>query len=170
MDATIQSLKLIQEPRFFETERGFQGQFNTVLQDFLIRRRILPGKYIVEEEYQKTTKHHGSSLRPDIIIHRPSVNPRKNNLCVYAFKRRASVTAAQNDFKKLQEMLDKLDYEIAVFINIDSKKHYLGQCLGKQDGRIHAFAIWRINRRVNVVHAGWKGGRISKSTYRSVVQ
>lgn len=166
LDATIQTLKRVQEPRFFETERGFQGYFSTILHNVLTKRKILPDKYIVEEEYQKTKGRHDTSLRPDLIIHRPadSANPRRNNLCVYLLKRHASGKAAQKDFEKLQKMFEKLDYEIGVFINIDSKKHHLDLWSGGRNEQVHAFAVWRSKKSVMVLHAAWKNGRIFEVT------
>jgi hypothetical protein len=64
------ALKSIHEPRFFETERGFQGELLVQLAKRL-REAAFPGDPVVEQEYQKTIPSHGIKIRPDIIIHVP---------------------------------------------------------------------------------------------------
>lgn len=54
INATIQSLRLIRNPRFFSTERGFQGEFFCALQNILIEQGIIDESNILEMEYQKS--------------------------------------------------------------------------------------------------------------------
>jgi hypothetical protein len=64
------ALLAITEPRFFGTERGYQGALIAELQQRLADVR-LPGDPIVEQEYQKRISAHGIRIRPDIIMHVP---------------------------------------------------------------------------------------------------
>jgi hypothetical protein len=59
----------ITSPRFYATERGYQGALNAALYNAL--GSVIPDDYIIEEEYQKKISQHGIALRPDIIIHSP---------------------------------------------------------------------------------------------------
>lgn len=119
-----QSLESIREPRFFETERGFQGELLVHL-----RNRIefagLPGDPIVEQEYQKTLPSHGLNIRPDIIVHIPFERGRverrdQGNFVAIELKRRSTENEARDDFAKLQQMREVLGYALTIFINIDS--------------------------------------------------
>lgn len=62
----------ITQPRLYETERAFQGEFLANLRDALPEVG-LPGQAIVEQEYQKRYREHGIVVRPDIIIHVPTL-------------------------------------------------------------------------------------------------
>ncbi len=82
-----EALAAIVQPRFFETERGFQGQF---LLEFGKRLR-LTDQAIIEQEHQKTLLAHGLNLRPDVILHEPFDPVRHRtgptgNLAIIAFK------------------------------------------------------------------------------------
>lgn len=80
-------LTSIKQPRFNETERGFQGEFLALLRETLPEVG-LPGDAIVEQEYQKRIREHGITLRSDISVHIPAPvggNRRRNNFrsCCY---------------------------------------------------------------------------------------
>lgn len=128
IEATVASLKSISTKRFYKTERGFQGRLYCALQTELDGRSVLTKDLILEMEYQKGARH-GTTQRPDIIMHIPveiskaAIN--ENNHAVWALKRRASRNKAKEDYCKLNEMFRGLNYQYGFFINIDSKYHYL---------------------------------------------
>ena len=74
MDQTIirainLALDKVNHQRFFESERGFQGEFKSNLKAEL--GIGLQADTIIEDEHQKRLKDHGLRLRPDLIIHVP---------------------------------------------------------------------------------------------------
>jgi len=69
--ATLAALKEVRHPRFFENERGYQGQLYCQLQAQLRQRGLLDGGAILELEYQKSSRH-GTGQRPDIVFHIPA--------------------------------------------------------------------------------------------------
>jgi hypothetical protein len=78
---------------------------------------------IVEQEYQKRLPDHGIRVRPDIIIHIPTLvggNRRLGNFAVFELNLRAGEIEAREDFANLDAVLGALDYPLGVFINIDS--------------------------------------------------
>jgi hypothetical protein len=86
-----ESLAAITAPRFFQTERGYQGALLTQLD----RRLRLPDHAIIEQEYQKQAGLHGLTIRPDIIIHEPFDPGRhagrtEGNLAAVELKRKAT--------------------------------------------------------------------------------
>jgi hypothetical protein len=115
------SLAAITAPRFFETERGYQGQLLVELH----ARLPLRNPAIVEQEYQKQAGLHRLTIRPDIIIHEP-FDPQRHaartdgNFAVMELKCRATAAAAVHDFRSLGLMLNVLRYRIGFFINIDA--------------------------------------------------
>jgi len=158
ISATIEALQSVCENRFYQTERGYQGRFYCALQKALDDRGILNGDVILELEYQKSAKH-GLNQRPDIILHIPAElnegNREINNFAVYALKRRASRSTAQEDFGKLDEMFERLNYPIGIFINIDSTLHHINNYSGNFKSRIIAFSVKRINNTISIKQATW---------------
>ena len=61
---------MITEPRFFATERGFQGELLAELRARL-HEAYFPGDPVVEQEYQKRMREHDIRIRPDLIVHIP---------------------------------------------------------------------------------------------------
>jgi hypothetical protein len=125
LSSVRESLAAIRQPRFFETECGYQGQLLVQLD----ARLRLSNAAIVEQEYQKQAQTHGLNIRPDIIIHEPFDPERHHtradgNFAVLELKRRASPTDAFGDFQNLAQMLDVLRYRLGIFINIDSRMTY----------------------------------------------
>lgn len=143
VEATEEALRAVREPRFFRSERGFQGRFYCALQEALDHRRLLDEPRVLEIEYQKSTKHR-TTQRPDVILHVPAeeqgASVAENNFAVWALKRRASRSAARGDFQKLDEMIDRLGYEFGVFVNIDSGEHRKEAYCGNHSDRISAVA------------------------------
>jgi hypothetical protein len=117
------ALDKVKHQRFFENERGSQGEFKSNLKEEL--GIVLPADTIIEDEHQKRLKDHGLRLRPDLIIHVPydktrNPNRKSGNYVVFALKRRATENVAVEEFEKLDKMIKVLDYKLGVFINIDS--------------------------------------------------
>lgn len=148
-----ETLSLISHSRFFETERGFQGQLNALLVQNL--KGIVPNQYVVEEEYQKRFKAHGIKIRPDIIIHAPfEPNTHKDrsegNFAVIQIKLKASEKDAREDFEKLNLMFEKLNYPLGIFINISSDETHYRNYEGKFVDRLHCFSV-ELNRTKGVI-------------------
>jgi hypothetical protein len=148
MDALIQairdSLAAITTPRFYETERGYQGELYAEL-----RKRLpiieMEGA-IIEQEYQKRMKDHGFRIRPDLIIHVPfegsGLGSRaEGNFVVIELKHRASLKNAHVDFANLSAMCEALDYPLGVFINIASTDTHFANYEGPHRERLLAFAV-----------------------------
>lgn len=143
------SLKAINEERFFSTERGYQGQLLSELDRRLKIKKIFLGDSVVEQEYQKTLKQHGIYKRPDIIIHIPyrdGIHPsrRYGNYVVIQLKLNATNDKkAKEDFDKLDLMFNKnkLDYPIGIFLNINSDKTFFDSYSGDYKNRLHCFAV-----------------------------
>lgn len=118
VEATIRALSVVNHVRFFKSERGYQGRFFCELEAFLYEYGVLSDSTILEMEYQKTTQH-GTSQRPDIILHIPveasGAAVGENNFAVWALKHRASAFKAQEDFGKLDEMFEYLCYPLGIF-------------------------------------------------------
>ena len=145
LEATVEALRAVTQPRFFRSERGYQGRFYCALQEALDRRGVLEGGSILEMEYQKARRQQ-MTQRPDIILHIPAEESGApvwdNNLAVFALKRKASPgRETLADFAKMEEMCDRLRYPLAVFINVDASVHHLGLYSGRFRDRVHAFAV-----------------------------
>ena len=157
----ISALRRVAHPRFFETERGFQGAFQANLTAAL--GDLLPPKAILEEEYQKRISSHGIRRRPDVIIHVPTPpggNRRAGNFAVFALKRQASSVVAQQDFEALDAMFEALDYPFGAFINIGLEYTHADQYRGGFSDRIHFFAVWHGDGQTHVSHARICDGRL----------
>lgn len=152
-----ESLRAIVEPRFYKTERGFQGQLlvelSRRLPDYLFQSHA-----VIEQEHQKTVQKHNLKIRPDIIIHQPfdsaiHTSRRDGNFAVIALKLKAGPKRATEDFVSLQSMLTVLHYPIGIFINIShSLPHEKCICTGAH-GRIIAFATRLKEGHVQVIEA-----------------
>lgn len=110
IESTISALGTISAPRFFKSERGYQGIFYCKLYEEFESHGLVNEDLIVEMEYQKSARH-GLSQRPDIIFHIPVEHSGgdivENNYAVWSLKARANEEAAQEDFEKLDEMFEK---------------------------------------------------------------
>lgn len=165
INATIRSLSLITTPRLFRTERGYQGEFFCALQNILKEQGIIDGDIILEMEYQKSQRH-GIHQRPDIILHVPAeisrANVSENNFAVWALKHRSSQKSALEDFRKLDEMFDVLEYPLGFFINIDSARHYFDEYKGDFVDRLVAFAVQLCEDGVSIKMAYWNNNAIAE--------
>lgn len=153
------ALHRVTPARFFESERGFQAEFLANLRATLPAAR-LPGDPIVEQEYQKRLKEHGIRLRPDIIIHVPTLpggDRREGNFAAFALKLAAGTAKARMAFEALDAVLHALDYPLGVFVNIASQKTHAEQYRGQYPDRIHCFAVWRNEDQVHLRHAYYRG-------------
>ena len=134
----------INHPRFYNTERGFQGMF---LSELIQRLPCLQWKGpIIEQEYQKKMKDHGIRIRPDIIIHvlfdKSLHNTRtEGNFVVFELKLNASESEALQDLEKLSKMCEVLRYPLDIFINISTTTTHLSQFQGIYKEKLHAFAV-----------------------------
>jgi hypothetical protein len=161
IEQVVDALRAVVNPRFFDTERGFQGAFQANLGAALGDR--LPPEVIVEEEYQKRIKIHGIRRRPDVIVHvptQPGNDRRVGNLAVFALKLRATPTEARHDFAALDAMFRALDYPMGAFINIGNDRTHAELYQGVYPGRIHMFAVWQIDGRTRVRHARHHDGHV----------
>lgn len=117
------ALTAINNPRFFETERGFQGELIAHLAALQ-----LPDQAILEQEYQKRQREHGLTIRPDIIIHEP-YDPKRHaartegNYAVLELKLNATPGEALEDFHSLATMIKVLHYPLGIFVNICFRCH-----------------------------------------------
>lgn len=147
-----ESLGSIAAPRFFETERGFQGE----LLAQLARRVQLAEPAIVEQEYQKQQQKHGLTIRPDIIIHEPFDPQRhadrtRGNLAVVELKLNATEAEATQDFQNLAAMLRVLRYPIGIFVNIGTTLTYGDLVPHEARGRIVSFAVSLVEGSAHVI-------------------
>lgn len=165
IDATIQSLRSIRNPRLFRTERGYQGELFCELQNILKEQGIVDGVNILEMEYQKSQRH-GIRQRPDIILHVPAeisgVSVKENNFAVWALKHKSSTEDAIDDFRKLNDMFAVLEYPLGFFVNIDSATHHFGNYEGEFVDRLVTFAIRLDDGDVSIKMAYWNNNVIEE--------
>jgi hypothetical protein len=156
LEATVEALNTVAEPRFFRTERGYHGRFYCMLQAALDRRGLLDDGAILEMEYQKSERHK-LNQRPDIIFHVPAeesgASVTANNFAVFALKWRASRAEAMEDFRKLDEICDRLGYPLAIFINVASERTHREHYAGQYDSRLRTFGVVLENGTPRVVQA-----------------
>lgn len=144
LESTNSALRQLTEPRYFRTERGFQGRFYCALQLALDKNNVLESPPILEMEYQKSGRH-GLSQRPDIILHVPAEDSGAGvaayNYAVWALKLKASPSGAEDDFRKLDDMFSLLDYPLGIFVNIDATDHRREVYSGKFSDRLYTVAV-----------------------------
>jgi hypothetical protein len=127
-----EALLAIREPRFYSTERGYQGKLLAELEKRLPGLN-LPGNPVVEQEYQKRVPDHGLNIRPDILIHIPFERAatefsNEGNFVAIEIKRRATYLEARGDFDSLHRLSQALKYPLTIFLNIDSDQtHFQAQ-------------------------------------------
>ena len=153
LDTLRDSIRAITDRRYFSTERGYQGQLIAELNSRANKEQILPGKVILEQEYQKTLRKQGITIRPDIIIHVPYEkrmysNRRAGNFVVIQVKLNATVRKAREDFGKLDSMFQKLDYPLGIFLNINSADTFFDCYTGDYPERLHCFAVRLVSHEV----------------------
>ncbi|RZF24016.1 hypothetical protein EVC45_41150 [Paraburkholderia sp. UYCP14C] len=145
LDHITAALGAIKAPRFYETERGFQGELLAELKK-AVPVDFLPGKAIIEQEYQKQFESHGLKIRPDIIVHEPfdedrHSSRRDGNIAVVEIKLAASQRQAAGDFESLIRMIELLNYPLAIFINIASEVTHSDLVPARWRERIVCFAV-----------------------------
>ena len=138
------ALKNVTNPRYFETERGYQGALIAALQQELVGFNW--DEAIIEQEYQKRILEHGVTVRPDIIIHVPFSdnvhNSRgKGNFVVFELKLNANERAAIADYESLSCMCSALNYPLAVFININSSNTYIDSYQGEDRDKLVSYSV-----------------------------
>lgn len=139
------ALENIGEPRFFETERGFQGELLIQIGKRL-KYAELAGDPIVEQEYQKTLPLHHLNIRPDVIVHIPFDRGRverrdQGNFVAMELKLRSNASEARDDFVKLLRMREVLGYPLTIFINIDSDETHVAQRPEAIAGQTACYAV-----------------------------
>jgi hypothetical protein len=165
--ATINSIKKIKSPRYFKSERGYQGVLFCHLFNYLEQLEMLDEDKILEQEYQKS-QIHGLGQRPDIIFHIPREHSgaeiNENNYAVWALKARASREAALEDFDKLEEMFYHLHYPLGLFVNIDSDQNHLERYAGSHHEKIIGLAVRLIENEILIKQSWFIDGNIQNST------
>ena len=161
LSATTEALKIFSHKRFYSAERGYQGKFYQLLHNVLDEAKILNDEIILEQEYQKSARHHlPEDQRPDIVLHVPAefhnLQVTEGNFAVFALKRQATKAEARDDFRKLNHMFEHLKYPLGIFININSNLHRLELYEGNYKKNIHSFAVWLEDDEVKVIHAFWR--------------
>jgi hypothetical protein len=122
----------ISDPRFYETERGYQGALIAQLTIHL-DLATLNGDPIIEQEYQKTLPRHGITIRPDITVHIPARSNNQDdrrigNFVAIEIKRDASDAEAKLDYDSLASLAQRLAYPLTIFINIDLVDDHRRSC------------------------------------------
>lgn len=151
------ALQSVTTPRFYETERGFQGELLVALRRTL-PQDFLPARAIIEQEYQKLLRSHGLAIRPDIIIHEPfdssrHHSPDEGNLAVMELKRAATAKSAAADIESLVQMIEILRYSLAVFINIASVDTHADVVPTGWRDRIACFAVSLRDGKAHVIQS-----------------
>ncbi|CAB3764354.1 hypothetical protein [Paraburkholderia solisilvae] len=160
LDHLTDALRAITTPRFYENERGFQGELLAELKK-TIPADFLPDKAIIEQEYQKHFDSHGLKIRPDIIVHEPfdesrHGSRRDGNIAVIEIKRVASKKGATGDFGSLISMMDLLNYPLGIFINIASEATRADLVPVEWRDRIVCFAVSLRNAKTHVTRSDVK--------------
>lgn len=151
-DCVRDALAAIKTARFFQTERGFQGE----LLAQLAARLQLPDHAILEQEYQKRQQEHGLTIRPDIIIHEP-YDPNRHaertegNHAVLELKLNATPDEALADFHSLATMIKVLRYPVGIFVNIASDATYAELIPEDVRKQIITFAVFLVDGNTKVI-------------------
>jgi len=149
------SLKEIVNPRFYQTERGYQGELNGLLSQKL-KGLGEQSNLISENEYQKKESEHGLKIRPDIIIHEPFNSEyheerTSGNFIVVELKLNGSLKGVKMDFENIDSMIDELEYKRGVFININSKENFSENYEGVHRDKLNFYAV-SLDTDSNAVH------------------
>jgi hypothetical protein len=155
----VTALRGVTHARFYNTERGYQGELLAELR-LALPELALDGDAVVEQEYQKRMRDHGIDRRPDIIIHVPTSeggDRRAGNLAVFELNFRAGPKEAQEDFDNLDTVIAGLNYPLGIFVNIDSVRTQAAHYAGPHRDRIHFFAVRLVDGVLGVRHAYWDG-------------
>ncbi|HIF9186652.1 TPA: hypothetical protein ACX6PV_003684 [Photobacterium damselae] len=136
----------ITHPRYYETERGYQGALIAKLNERLTELHWEGA--IIEQEYQKRIKEHSIRIRPDLIIHVPFDSNEHNTRCegnfvVFELKLGSVLTesSALADYHNLANMCEKLSYPYAVFIVIGGETTFFDKYQGPHKNKILVFKV-----------------------------
>lgn len=145
VQTTRDAMHAIKTPRFFETERGYQGELLAEIRKRLPEIRGVSEDAVVEQEFQKRTATHGLRLRPDLVIHVPFDNERhssrrEGNYICFELKLRATEPQASEAYRNLAQLMRALNYPLGIFININSSQTYISSA-PKESGQFFAFAV-----------------------------
>ncbi len=149
------ALAAISSPRFYATERGYQG---ALLSQINLNLKMSEHT-LSEQEYQKRLNLHGLKIRPDIVIHEPFDSARhenriEGNYAVIELKLNANENDAKNDFDKLALMIEVLKYQLGIFVNINSRNTFIEKAPKHLSGKIFSFAVELSEGKVHIVQAG----------------
>lgn len=156
--ATIEAFKSINQERLYKTERGYHGQFYCALRLALESTGVISEELILEMEYQKSSTHHQTSQRPDIVLHIPvehsGAGVTESNFAVWALKHHRNRNEAAEDFRKLNILFQNLHYPLGFFIVVDSDQPMLEAYSGDFQDRIMSFAV-RLSREVILIRQAY---------------
>ena len=150
------ALSAIVDPRFYETERGYQGELLAELRNRLHEIPGLDGCAVVEQEYQKRSGEHGLTIRPDILIHCPfdealHSDRTAGNFVAFELKLRAGPSASAEDYKNLVLLMGTLRYQLGVFVNISSKETHISKATKPKHGRLIGLATSLVDGNVTLI-------------------
>lgn len=143
IDKLVSAMSRITHPRYYNSERGYQGALIAELNSEIAKLEWEGA--IVEQEYQKRIKEHGTKIRPDLIIHVPFDSNQHNtrgegNFVVFELKLGSNINEqkAIADYESLAIMCEFLSYPYAVFIIIDGDETFLDSYVGPHKDKILA--------------------------------
>ncbi|HOE93333.1 MAG TPA: hypothetical protein PLK11_04165 [Methanofastidiosum sp.] len=170
LEMTIEAFKKINKKRFYKSERGYQGRLLCALYFLMDEVNIFSEDTIIEQEYQKGTSSHGTTQRPDIIIHVPvehsGARITENNYVVYALKKNTSDIDAQDDFNKLDDMFNRLNYELGIFVSINKyPKSFLHLYEGNNKNKLHEFSLKYEDNKLGILYRYFIDGSIEEQDY-----
>jgi hypothetical protein len=155
VDVIVQAIKQIRNRRFYCSERGFQGELKSSLDNLLRKRHLFSDRAIIEEEYQKTIRYHHISHRPDLIVHIPfeegiAGSREEGNFVALEIKMRAGRDDAISDFSKLDDYITLLKYPLGIFINMNSEESFIEWI---PNNNIHVLNVLKDGQNVVVIHS-----------------
>lgn len=140
------AMSRITHPRYYLSERGYQGALIAQLQQGLTELNWEDA--IIEQEYQKRIREHGIRIRPDVIIHVPFDSNEHNtrgegNFVVFELKLGSALneSKALDDYQSLAIMCEVLSYPYAVFIVIDGETAFFNNYQGPHKNKILVFKV-----------------------------
>lgn len=164
INISVLALRQITIPRYYRTERGFVAEYYCHLRRLDVVN-LFPEHTILEIEVQKRhDDHYGITQRPDLLIHIPietglTKNANENNFVVYAFKLNGKTARIAEDFAKLDQMFEFLNYGIGFFVNIGAyPTTYLNNYQGNYKSGIHEFSTALRDEKVLIKHSFFANG------------
>jgi hypothetical protein len=152
------ALLAITTPRFYQTERGYQGALLAQLEP-LLGGALARNGAVIEQEYQKTVRKQGLTIRPDIVIHQPfdpsrHTSRRAGNIAVIELKVKASAAAAESAYASLGRAILALEYPLGILVNVASSRSHYNLAPSGLAGRIVSFAVTLRAGHVQIVESG----------------